>query len=190
MFVFAFVGAASPGPVNIIATSSSVNFGLRRTLGHVIGASVSYAFIVLTAGLGLSTSMKSYPQLADYMSYIGAALLLYMSYKIATSRSAAKVKGVAKAPSFLQGALVQMLNPKAWLVAISGVSLFVTPYAEPMLYLLMFVLVSLGVCFLGIMTWALLGQLISSYLSKERNIVLFNRAMAVLLSMSVVLLFV
>ncbi len=194
MAVFAFVGAATPGPVNIIATSSSANFGIKRTFPHVLGASLSYAAIVLFVGTGLNQVLLSNPKTTVYLQYLGAAWLLYMSYKIADSEPGQALANrqnmsLQKVPSLLQGALVQGLNPKAWLVSISGVSIFVTPNLPNNLYLFIFTGLSFVICMLGVGLWAVLGGLLSRFLATEQYQIAFNRAMGLLLSLTVLAMF-
>ncbi|MCJ8297772.1 MAG: LysE family translocator [Pseudomonadales bacterium] len=190
MAVFAFIGAVSPGPVNIMATSSSVNFGFKRTLPHVLGASLSYAAIVFLVGMGLNQLLSEHPQITDLLKYIGATFLLYMSYKIATA-AADDSENIThqRAPTILEGGLAQGLNPKAWLVSMSGVSIFVTPNDPASLYVIIFSLLSFIICLFGVGTWAVAGSLISDMLSEKRHQVTFNRIMGLLLSLTVVSIF-
>lgn len=191
MLVFAFIGAITPGPVNIIATSTGANFGFARALPHVVGASVAYTLVVFLSGIGLSSMLLANPAMAISLQYLGAVFLLYMSYKIASAKPFESTSGIAtKPPGLLSGMLVQGLNPKAWLVAMSGVSLFVIPYQPMALQLAVFCIISLVICFLCVGIWALSGQLISKYLANERRQLVFNITMGLLLSSTVITFFV
>ncbi|MEH6651725.1 MAG: LysE family translocator [Motiliproteus sp.] len=190
MFLFALIGAISPGPVNIIATSSGASFGFRSTLPHVLGATFAYTLIVFLVGTGLNQVLLSYPQITTSLQYLGAAFLLYMSYKIATANTSnEQARTTSQPPSLLQGAMAQGLNPKAWLVSMSGVSLFVSANSPASFYLLMFCLISFLVCFIGIACWAALGQMIRNLLNNPGHQRLFNIAMGLLLSSTVVNIF-
>jgi threonine/homoserine/homoserine lactone efflux protein len=190
MSIFAFIGAASPGPVNIIATSSSVNFGFKRTIPHVLGASIAYGLIVFIVGAGLSQLLILYPQLTQLLKYIGAIFLLYMAFKIATAGAADnQSEENSLAPSALQGGLSQGLNPKAWLVSMSGISIFVTPNDPNILYLILFTGLSFIICVIGVSIWAAAGQCISMWLTKDKYQIMFNRIMGLLLSLTVVTMF-
>jgi len=188
MFIFALIGAISPGPVNIIATGSGASFGFRRTIPHILGATIAYTLIVLLAGLGLNHWLTVFPEISNTLQYIGSAFLLYMSYKIATAvpMGSDKMKETKHPPSLVEGALSQGLNPKAWLVSMSGVSLFVTANSQAMLYLLIFCSVSFTVCLLGISTWAAIGHIIRSLLSTTMRQIGFNILMGLMLSGTVV----
>jgi len=188
MFIFALIGAISPGPVNIIATGSGANFGFKKTLPHVLGASIAYTFIVLLAGLGLNQWISLYPQFMGILQYVGAAFLLYMAYKIATAEpnQVNEIQKSKQAPLFIEGALAQVLNPKAWLVSMSGISLFVSSQIHALLYLSIFCMISFLVCIIGISTWAAMGHSISGFLSTKKRQICFNVFMGLLLSGTVV----
>ncbi|UPW19588.1 LysE family translocator [Agarivorans sp. TSD2052] len=191
MFVFALIGAISPGPVNIIATGAGASFGFRLALPHVIGASVGYCLVVFIVGVGLNEMVQLLPKLSDILQYFGAAFLLYMAFKIAVAPVNQQLtKALATPPNFLQGTLAQGLNPKAWMVAMSGVSLFVSPHPSTQYYLLVFCTISLLVCFIGVGVWAAIGTFISRYLRSPARMRRFNHLMALLLAGSVVSLFV
>jgi len=191
MATFAFIGAASPGPVNIIATCSGVNFGFKKTLPHVIGASVCYGIIVYLAGIGINQLDEYFGQIAQSLKYIGALFLFFMSYKIATAKaSTQQEQDLMSAPTLLQGVMSQGLNPKAWLVSMSGISVFVTTSADPGFYLYAFSGLSFVICLIGISLWAIAGDFLRALLTKPEHQIVFNRLMGVLLALSVVSMFI
>lgn len=190
MFVFSLIGAISPGPVNIIAASTGANFGFKAVFPHIIGATISYTLIVLVMGVGLNQILTIFPQFTAILKYLGATFLLYMSYKIATTASFEADDFIAdnetKPPSFIEGMLSQGLNPKAWMVSMSGVGLFVLPNTPTYIYIMAFSVISFFFCFFGIGTWAAIGQLIGRFLSTKKRQISFNVFMGLLLASTVV----
>jgi len=191
MFIFAFIGAISPGPVNIIATGSGASFGFIKTLPHVLGASIAYTIIVILAGIGLSQWISLFPEYMEILQYVGGAFLLYMAFKIATAAPSQvdEMQNNKQPPLFIEGALAQFLNPKAWLVSMSGISLFVSSQSQVLLYLVIFSVISFLVCLLGISTWAAIGHSIRGLLSTKMRQIAFNIVMALMLSGTVVSIF-
>ncbi|NQZ90987.1 MAG: LysE family translocator [Moritella sp.] len=196
MAIFALVGAISPGPVNIIATSSGACFGFRRTVPHVMGATFAYTLIVLLVGFGLNQSLMQFPQITHFLKYLAGIYLLYMAFKIATavplnSTISAEINSaeVKQPPAFIDGVLSQGLNPKAWLVSMSGVSIFVSVQTQSTFYLLVFSAISFTVCFVGISTWAAIGHVIRDHLSTRTRQIIFNMMMGLLLSGTVISMF-
>lgn len=188
MIIFALVGAATPGPVNLLATSTAVQFGVPVALKHVLGASIAYAFVVFATGSLLHGIALWLPKIELLMQFIGSAFLLYLAYKIYTS----PVDGIKlenTAPSgWAQGALLQLINPKAWLVAMSGVSLYVIGQNEQQKWLWLFTLVSLIACLIGVGLWALIGTLFAHYLQEPAKQQWFNRTMGVMLGLCVAMI--
>lgn len=191
MAIFALVGAISPGPVNIIATSSGACFGFRRTVPHVIGATFAYTLIVLLVGFGLNQSLVQFPEITHFLKYLAGIYLLFMSFKIATAVPLNSIisAAVKQPPAFIDGVLSQGLNPKAWLVSMSGVSIFVSVQTQSTFYLLVFSAISFTVCFVGISTWAAMGHIIRDRLSTRTRQIRFNMMMGLLLSGTVISMF-
>lgn len=195
MAMFALAGAISPGPVNVIASALGAAQGFARALPHVLGASLSYCAVVWLMGSSLQMVLVAYPQIAQVTQYVGAAYLLYLAIRIARAQpdAIAQDAGRGQAAStlsvwtqgLLQGALTQSLNPKAWLVALSGVSLFVPQGPAGSARLLAFCAISGLVCFVSVAAWAALGRLIRRWLAHSPYQRLFNRVLAALLVFTV-----
>lgn len=186
MALFALVGSISPGPVNVIATSTAANYGIKRAMPYVMGATLSYTLIVFLAGVLLESLATVVPQFAGGMRIIGGGFLIYMAFKIAMSAPNLGIKQERKpAPTLFDGAISQGINPKAWMVSMSGISLYVVGQTSSGYYLSMFCLLSFVICFFGVSAWAVAGSVIGQYLQSQRRQVIFNIVMAMLLISSV-----
>jgi len=191
MMIFALIGAITPGPVNLVAAGTGARYGTLRAMPHVFGATLGYTLVVFLSGAGMGELIRRYPLILDGLRFAGAALLLYLAWKIATAEPTVRTdESLEQAPRLIQGALLQLLNPKAWLVAITGVSLFVTLQPDPSGYLLLFCAVSFLACLIGVGCWAWAGQLIGRFLAGARSQVRFYRLMGALLASTVITLFV
>jgi threonine/homoserine/homoserine lactone efflux protein len=192
MAMFALAGAISPGPVNVIASAQGAALGFVRALPHVLGASLSYCAVVWLMGSGLQMLLAAFPQIAQVTQYVGAAYLLYLAVRIARAEPSAQGNESSKRPGvdvwtrgLLQGVLAQSLNPKAWLVALSGVSLFVPEGPDSRARLVMFCAISGVVCFASVASWAALGRLIRRWLAHAPTQRIFNRVLAAVLVLTV-----
>ncbi|MBT8411961.1 MAG: LysE family transporter, partial [Octadecabacter sp.] len=74
---FAFVSSITPGPNNLMLMASGANFGVRRTLQHMLGVSLGHGFMVFLVGLGLGSVFDAYPQVRLVMLALCTAYLLY-----------------------------------------------------------------------------------------------------------------
>ncbi len=185
MTLFAVVGAVTPGPVNLIATSVAINHGTNQAAKHVIGASVAYALVVLCCGLLMQSLLTMLPKFEFVMQLAGSAFLLYLAYNIFKLPVSKIASTDSQQSGILSGSLLQVLNPKAWLVAASGVSLYVSSNEHDEYLLGVFVVISLFACLFGVGLWALLGRVISTWFQEPKQMQRFNQVMAVLLITSV-----
>src|SRR5471032_2277691 len=83
--LFAFVSSITPGPNNTMLLASGVNFGFIRSIPHALGISIGFMLLVIAVGLGLGEVFKALPWAYTVLRYVGAAYLLYLAWKIATS---------------------------------------------------------------------------------------------------------
>lgn len=190
---FTLAGAISPGPVNVLALSHSSQGQYRQAIAYVLGASLSYALVVAAMGLA-GQSLLAMPAVERWAPWLCAAYLLWLAFRLASApasagNGSAKATSRSSAQAFFHGAAVQTLNPKAWLVALSGVGLFVIPMTHGGLpfhtALAWFCAVSLLACLLGVGCWALVGQFLRPWLSNGRRQRLFNRGLAGVLVLSI-----
>lgn len=178
--LFAFVSSITPGPNNLMLMTSGVNFGMRRSVPHILGVSLGFMLMTATVGLGLMQVFAKYPVIFSALKYICFAYLLYLAWRIATTNSIeTKDISVAKPLNFLQAVLFQWVNPKAWSMSLTAISLYAVN-AQPVTIAIV-VLVFGGINLPCIVGWTLAGTKIRHFLNHPQRLVLFNRTMAVLL---------
>jgi threonine/homoserine/homoserine lactone efflux protein len=173
MLVFSLTMSISPGPVNMVIVASGANHGFWRTLPFVSGATIGFTLLLVFVAFWFMRVVTAYPAVFLYLGLAGSAFIVYIGYRIATSRPEIPVEE-RDIPSFAQGFLMQWLNPKAWIACTSGAALFSGT-------LLTLVGVYFAVCYLSLAAWALLGDRMSVLLSNSERIRLFNLSMGSLL---------
>ncbi|MFO2463641.1 LysE family translocator [Pseudomonas sp. 15FMM2] len=186
MAAFALATSITPGPVNVVALSTGARFGFAASQKHVAGAALGFTLLLVLIGLGLHELLVRWPVLTQGIQWSGVAFLLYMAYKLAIDDGQLNAQGAAVAPSMLYGAIMQWLNPKAWLACVAGMGLFAAQGEAERVWQL--AAVYLVVCYLSVACWAYVGTFFRRYLSNARGMRLFNRVMALLLVISVVYL--
>jgi len=186
MSAFALATSLSPGPVNIVALSSGAQYGLRVSLRHVTGATVGFTLLLLLTGLGLHELLNRYPDLRRAIQWAGVAFLLFMAYRLSVDEGKLGADKVARRPSLLYGAVMQCLNPKAWLAALAGMGAYAADGAVAQVW--QFALVYFLICYASLACWAYAGTFLRPYLRQAPRVRLFNRCMAALLLGSAVYL--
>lgn len=182
MAAFALAASISPGPVNLVALAAGARHGLRPALRHVTGATLGFCLLLMLVGLGLHAVMLRWPGLTEALRWAGILFLLYMAWKLAADNGQLSDGDPHKAPGFFYGAMMQWLNPKAWLACVAGVGAFVGEGETALLW--RFTLIYLVVCYLSVGCWAWAGTVIRRHLEEPRRMRLFNRSLAALLAAS------
>lgn len=174
MCIFSLSMSITPGPVNLLTLSTGANYGFRKALPFVTGATTGFTLLLLLIGLGVVELVLQYPRVLNSLSCAGAALIFYMGFKIARSNAQLHTEKVSR-PGFYQGFLLQWLNPKAWISSVAGVTAFVSTgsYAILALFCLQYYLI----CFFSVASWALTGDRVALLLTNELRIKIFNRVM-------------
>lgn len=179
--LFAFVAAITPGPNNTMVLTSGVNFGVMRTVPHILGIAFGFAFMVIAIGCGLGEVFKEFPVLYTVIRFAGAAYLLYLAWKIAGSRSIGKSNSSHSKPIGLFSAMAfQWVNPKSWMMAISAVSAYTTRthyFSNVFDIAIIFLVVVIPCCYL----WTVFGSKLRQYLTNAKRLRIFNISMAILL---------
>ncbi|CRM43158.1 putative amino acid efflux protein [Pseudomonas sp. FH4] len=183
MAAFALATSITPGPVNVVALGSGARFGFAASQKHVAGAALGFTLLLVLIGLGLHEVLVRWPILTQGIQWGGVVFLLYMAYKLTMDDGRLDAQDAAVAPSMLYGAIMQWLNPKAWLACVAGMGLFAADGDAVRVWQL--AAVYLVICYLSVACWSYVGTFFRRYLSNARGMRLFNRAMALLLVISV-----
>lgn len=178
---FAFVTSVTPGPNNMMLLASGVNFGLRRSMPHMLGISLGFMVLVMCVGLGLGQVFERVPMLYTLLRYLGAAYLLYLAWKIAGSGAPDSTGGERGKPfTFLQAAAFQWVNPKAWVMAIGAITTY-TPQENFLVNVLLIAALFALVNCPSVGLWTVAGSLLRNWLRNPRVLRAFNIGMAILL---------
>ena len=185
LITFALVSSITPGPNNVMLLASGVNFGFRLTIPHLLGISFGFFILAMASGLGVGIFLQQFPALHMVLKFLSALYLVYLAFKIASDRNMASNQQTDKKPmTFLQAALFQWVNPKAWMIAISAMIMFgdVAPSLLNIGWIaLVFSLIGLP-C---IAIWAVFGMLLKQFLSQPSYLKWFNITMGALLIASI-----
>ncbi|MBY5436928.1 LysE family translocator [Rhizobium leguminosarum] len=183
LVLFAFTTSITPGPNNMMLFASGVNFGFRRTIPHMFGIGVGFFSLLIGVGLGLGALLHTVPMVYTALKFAGGAYLVWIAWKIASSRSLGESNTGVEPMSFFAAAAFQWVNPKAWVMAVTAMA----TYTNPQLYLASVLIVGLAFAAVNVpsvSTWAGFGSALREWLSDPVRLKWFNISMAVLLVLS------
>ena len=90
--LFWFVTAYTPGPNNVVASYSGFNFGIAKTIPHILGVTLGFTSLVIFLTIGLINVFKLFPVIQVIIKYLGTLFLIYLAYKIASSTNSDETK--------------------------------------------------------------------------------------------------
>ncbi|MEM9577265.1 MAG: LysE family translocator [Pseudomonadota bacterium] len=180
--VFAFVSSATPGPNNLMLMASGANFGFGRSIPHMLGISIGFSVMILCVGAGLVQVFDSWPISYTILKVLSVLYMTWLAWKIARAAPVAKGDTSGRPMTFLQAAAFQWVNPKAWAMALTALSVYATDATLIAfgIVALVFGLVNLP----SITLWTVLGQQMARFLTRPARLRAFNWTMAGLLMAS------
>ncbi|MDC0739190.1 LysE family translocator [Cognatishimia sp. SS12] len=182
LLLFAFVSSITPGPNNMMLLASGANFGFGRSVPHMLGIGIGFTIMIVLVGSGLMQIFDLWPASYHILKAVSALYLVWLAWKIATASAPERSNSNARPMSFLQAALFQWVNPKAWTMALTAITLY-APGREWTAVLVVagvFGAVNLP----SVSAWALLGQEMQRVLTNASRLRAFNWTMAALLILS------
>lgn len=179
LVAFAFVSSITPGPNTLMLMASAANFGVRRTVPHMLGVGIGFTVMVVLVGLGVAGVFAAWPPAGLILKVVSVVYLLWLAWKIATAAPPRQGAAAGKPFTFLQAAGFQWVNPKAWTMALSAVTLYAPgrEVGSVLFVAMVFGLVNLP----SIGFWAGLGAQMQRFLTSATRLRWFNIAMAALL---------
>ena len=184
--LFSLASAITPGPNNLMLLSSGTRFGFRRTGPHMLGVTLGFGLMIGMIGLGLARLFTLFPALQTVLKVISVAYLLFLAWKIATSKPpTADEVGRGKPLTFLQAAAFQWVNPKGWTLGITAMSAYlppVGPWAGPALV----AVIAMAVTAPSVALWTAIGLNLRRFLDQPGKLRAFNWTAAGLLVVSLV----
>ncbi|MFQ3229577.1 LysE family translocator [Reinekea sp.] len=186
LVIFAMVSTITPGPNNIMIMTSGLNYGIRRSLPHWFGIFLGFPIMTIGVGLGLGQAFVQWPWLHSVIKVLGISYLLFLAYKIAMTTTQTHQSKNSQPLTFMQAALFQWVNPKAWVMAIGALATFTTlewsMVQQALLISLAFIMV--GIPCTGL--WLFAGRLLQQLLKQPAYQRAFNYSMAILLMLSLI----
>jgi threonine/homoserine/homoserine lactone efflux protein len=181
---FAVVMYVTPGPNNVMVAASAANHGIRATMPHMFGIACGFSGMLVVVCGGLGSALLGLPWLLPAFRWVGAAWLMVLAWKVATSPPPGE-GGRGRVLGFFGAMAFQWINPKAWLIAVAAAGEYLSLQQSLLLQLARIFLVFLAVGMPCLMVWAFIGSGARRLLRSPARVRVFNVAMGMLLIVSV-----
>jgi threonine/homoserine/homoserine lactone efflux protein len=166
LMMFAFVSSITPGPNNIMLTSSGIWFGFRRSIPHMLGITIGFGVLLAICAAGIGALVMAVPAAQFALRVAGSGYLLYLAWQLRDMRFDGQAETARRPMGFMAAAIFQFCNPKAWVMAITGSSAFLPQGMPVPLAITVFCLVFCAVNLPCISVWTGAGALLRRYLSQ------------------------
>ena len=163
-----FVMYVTPGPNNSILTTSGIKFGFIRSVPNILGIPTGHGLQLALVCLGLGSLFTTFPILLDILRYVGASYILYLAYKMFGSLNITSTEEKSRPLKYYEAILFQFVNPKAWVICITAVSLFYPVKENLIIGTFFMVIMSTVVNIPSISIWAFGGSVIRHYLTNNK----------------------
>mgnify|MGYP001476754891 FL=1 len=187
--LFWFVTAYTPGPNNVVASYSGFNFGIAKTVPHILGVTLGFTSLVIFLTIGLVNVFKLFPVIQIIIKYLGTLFLIYLAYKIASSSNSDETQK-ENPVKFIETFLFQYLNPKGVMVAIIVVSTYVELGENYINYATQVVFLAFLFSSTSITLWTIIGKFLRKFATNDKFIKYFNYAMSGLLLLSIITFYI
>lgn len=176
--IYCFVTAYTPGANNLLSMSNAARLGFRKSFRFNLGITVGFLIVMSVCTIFSSTLFSALPRVRIFMQVLGAAYMLYLAWKIWKTSSDFEVEK-GKESGFLAGMILQFMNPKIYIYAITAMSLYILPVFHSTTALICFTLILTVIGASGSYVWALFGSAFCKLFTKHTKAV--NLVMALLL---------
>ena len=185
LILYAFVSSITPGPNNLMLLASGVNFGFRRTVPHMLGIALGFTVMTAIVGLGLAGLFTAWPPARQALTVVSVVYLLWLAWKIAHAAApSATAPSSGRPMTLVQAAAFQWVNPKAWTMALTAITLYAPDRTLASIALVAAIFGAINLP--SVSTWTVLGQQVSRVLSSPARLRAFNWTMAALLVASLI----
>ncbi|QTD44917.1 LysE family translocator [Ottowia testudinis] len=172
----------TPGPNTTLSTAIAANRGLPAAMRFVCAVPVGWALLLVLCALGLGALVLALPPLRWGVLGLGVGYMLWLAWRLANSGAMASADSQRLDVTFVQGVLLQFVNIKAWMLALSIASGWIGAQADWALRLGVVLPVMLAFAFASNLTYAWVGASLRGWLAQGRRLLWFNRVMALALA--------
>ena len=178
LLVLATAMSFTPGPNTTLSTALAANRGLPAAMRFVLSVPVGWSALLLLCAGGLGALVLALPALRWAIKAVGIGYLLWLALRLARSGQLSEADAARLSVGFWQGTLLQFVNIKAWLLALTIVAGWIAGRPDALQRLAVVLPVMLLFAFFSNLAYAATGALLRQWLAQGRRLLWFNRGMA------------
>lgn len=179
-FIYCIVVTFTPGPSNIVILTSVGQVGPRKTMEYVWGATVAFGLLLAASALLNHVLAEVLPGILQVMQIVGSVYMIYLAYQV--YKMGSTETGSKHVTGFLNGLIMQFVNPKVVLFTFTVIPSYVLPYYDSTMSTFLFVIIITIIGFLAYSSWAVFGSIFRTLLNRHQKAVSILMALFLLYS--------
>ncbi|MFX3632221.1 MAG: LysE family translocator [Candidatus Pristimantibacillus sp.] len=185
-FIYCMLATVTPGPTNIVILSTVHNFGIKKAMKYTYGATIAFGLLLVISAILNTMLITILPKIIIVMQIIGSMYMFYLAYQI--YKMDISKPTVNQTATFMSGFLMQFLNPKVILFAMTVIPSYVMPHYIAMSAVTVSIIAITLIGFLAFITWVLFGTIFKEFLQKHKKAV--NVVMAFCLAYAAIMIWI
>ena len=185
LLVLATAASFTPGPNTTLSTALAANLGFKKSLRFTLSVPVGWGLLLSDCAGGMGAMVVAVPGVQLAIKAMGVAYLLWLALKLARSSQLAQAHAAQLQVTFWQGVMLQFLNIKAWMLALTIVAGWLAGQDDAVRRFAVILPLMMAFGWVSTLTSALMGPLLRAWPSgpdgTARRLRWFNRTMAAVL---------
>lgn len=181
LMVLATAMSFSPGPNTTLSTALAANGGLKRAMRFIVAVPVGWTLLLVLCAAGIGSLVVAVPALRLVIKALGIAYLLWFAWKLSRSATLGSADEAQLSVGFVQGVMLQFINIKAWLLALTLVAGWIAGQPDALGRFAIVAPVMLFYAFASNLAYAVVGAVLRIWLTEGKRLLWFNRGMAAVL---------
>ena len=165
--VYITVMAISPGPNTILSMVNASRQGLKKGIWLNLGMLAGITIVTILSFVFSSVFYRYIPQAELIMKAVCFIYLIFLALKMlfmSVSSEASASEG------FVQGMILQLINVKVILLALTAVSTYIIPMTDSTASQFLLSMIIPLDCFISGLVWATGGSLLKSFFSRHTRL--------------------
>ena len=165
LLVLATATSFTPGPNTTLSATLAANGGLRAAMRFVLSVPVGWGLLLLIGSLGFGALVLALPPLRWVIVLTGSGYLVWLAWRLANSHQLQDLSAASLRVGFWQGVGLQVLNIKAWMMALSIVGGWVSGQADAVARFFQILPVMMAYALLSNLAYASVGSVLRHWLA-------------------------
>jgi threonine/homoserine/homoserine lactone efflux protein len=186
LLMFCLVASVTPGPNNLLLMRSGATFGIRRSTAHIVGIQLGCIGLLVLCYLGIGAMLLALPAAFTVLRWACFFYLLWLAAMIFRDGNPAAGKhgdtssaaASGRPMHWYEASLFQLINPKAWMMAITMASAFYGSNAPGSTDIAVAALIWMAIGTPSMLMWTLWGAAIDRVLKRPRERRLYASGMS------------